>query len=72
MAKKKRKGKMTEAMGTPALEVDKRWQAEDDLRTLERANDVVSDSSRLTAAKSHAKKQRESLDRIARLEGKKL
>jgi len=74
MAKKRRKssGKMTEAMGTPALAMDDKWRAEDDLRTLERAHEVTRDSSRFSAAKAEAKRKRESLDRIARLDGKKL
>jgi len=68
---KKRKGKqLDEAAAMPVA--DDRWRARDDLHTIERAHEVVSDSSRLKAAKSEAKRQKESLDRIARLEGKKL
>lgn len=75
MAKKRKgKGKMTETMGTPAYDIagDEKWRAQDDLRTIERAHEVVHDTKRFSAAKAEAKRQKESLDRIARLEGKRL
>lgn len=70
MAKKRKKKSVNEAAAMPA--VDDSWRAQDDLRTVQRAHEVVADSARFSAAKAEAKRQKESLDRIARLEGKKL
>jgi len=70
---KKRKGKksaMNEAIST--MPGDDSWRARDDLSTVQRAHEIVKDTARFSAAKAEAKRQRESLDRIARLEGKKL
>lgn len=75
MATKKRKGKKTNeaAIATmPSSYDDSKYRAQDDLRTIERAQEVVGDSRRLSAAKAEAKRQKESLDRIARLQDKKL
>lgn len=70
---KKRKGKKSTEMDAPAMaSTDDSWRARDDLSTIQRAHEVVKDSGRFSAAKAEAKRQRESLDRIARLEGKKL
>lgn len=73
---KKRKGKKTNeaaaAMVAPSSYDDSKYRAQDDLRTIERAQEVVGDSKRLAAAKAEAKRQKESLDRIARLQDKKL
>lgn len=67
---KKRKGRKSNTVGAPAM--DDSWRAQDDLRTIQRAHEVVSDKSRFAQAKAEARRQKESLDRIARLEGKKL
>lgn len=73
MATKKRKSKKSADLGAPSMaSTDDSWRARDDLSTIQRAHEVVKDSSRFSAAKAEAKRQRESLDRIARLEGKKL
>jgi len=74
MAAKKSKTKMKDVMGTPAIDIaeDERWRAQDDLRTIQRAHEVVRDSARFKRAKAEAKRQKESLDRIARIDGKKL
>lgn len=72
---KKRKGKKSEALAAAVPSStydDSKYRAQDDLRTIERAQEVVGDSKRLAAAKAEAKRQKESLDRIARLQDKKL
>jgi hypothetical protein len=60
------------AMAAPSSVRRLEIRAQDDLRTIERAQEVVGDSKRLAAAKAEAKRQKESLDRIARLQDKKL
>jgi hypothetical protein len=69
MAKKRKKGA---EVSMPAGSIDDSWRARDDLSTIQRAHEIVADTKRFGAAKSEAKRQKESLDRIARLEGKKL
>lgn len=69
---KKRKGRKSSEMAAPTIATDDSWRARDDLSTIQRAHEVVADSKRFGAAKAEARKQKESLDRIARLEGKKL
>lgn len=71
MAANKRKGKASNA-DMPAASIDDSWRARDDLSTIQRAHEIVADTKRFGAAKSEARRQRESLERIARLEGKKL
>lgn len=44
---------------------DKKWQAEDDLRTLARAAEINKDSRRLAAAKALAKEKMADLQKIA-------
>jgi hypothetical protein len=70
MAKKKTGS--SKAVSVDSFFDDAKYRAEDDVRTLKRAAEVVGDKSRLAAAKAQAKKERESLDRVARLDGKKL
>lgn len=72
MAKKRKAKKNTMSDAPATLAGDENWRAQDDLRTVQRAHEVVADKGRFSAAKAEAKRQRESLDRIARLEGKKL
>lgn len=69
MAKKRTKKSTSSEVAMPS---DDAWRARDDLHTIQRAHEIVGDTKRLSAARSEAKRQRESLDRIARLEGKKL
>jgi len=59
MAKKK-KGKRTSI----ALSVDSKWQAEEDLRTLQRASEIEADSKRVKAAKKVAKDQMDALRKV--------
>lgn len=51
------------SLGAPAL--DKAYQAEDDYRTLERADEVTRDPVRHKAAKRHAKRKMAQSRRIA-------
>jgi len=46
-------------------EVDKAWQAEDDLRTLQRALEVNKDAKRLAAAKALARTKLDELKKIS-------
>ena len=45
-------------------EESKRWQAEDDLRTLQRAKEIESNRARLSAAKKIATTQIKQLEKI--------
>jgi hypothetical protein len=45
-------------------EENKKWRAEDDLRTLQRAKEIENDKARMQAAKSIAKEQMNNLKRI--------
>lgn len=69
MAKKRKK---SNEVSMPGASIDDSWRAKDDLHTIQRAHEIVGDTKRLNAARSEAKRQRESLERIARLDGKKL
>lgn len=52
----------SEPMETKAHEDrEKKWQAEDDLRTLQRAKEVESDKARMKAAKALAQEQMNNL-----------
>lgn len=44
---------------------EKRWRAEDDLRTLQRAEEIKADRSRLSGAQKHAKAQVAALTKVA-------
>lgn len=68
MAKKRKASSMPAAM--PAE--DDSWRARDDLHTLQRATEITGDTSRMKAARTEADRQKRSLERISRLEGKKL
>ncbi len=46
--------------------MDREYQAEDDVRTLERAHDVKRDPKRHAAAKRHASKKASSFRRISK------
>ena len=43
---------------------DKKWQAEDDVRTLKRHAEITSDPKRHAAAKSHAKRESAVLQKV--------
>lgn len=55
-------GKKTAVASAPMLDRD--YQAEDDFRTLQRADEVRRDSKRHTAAKRHGRKQLSSIRRV--------
>lgn len=48
------------------MQQEKRWQAEDDLRTLQRAAEIKSDRARMATAKSVATEQMKALARVAK------
>lgn len=48
-----------------------KWQAEDDVRTLQRAGEIERDRARLAKAQAMAKKQADDLARITGKKGKK-
>ena len=56
-----------------APQVDKKWQAESDLRTLRDAEEILKDPARLKAAQAEAAKQAKVLgnirDKLAALKG---
>ncbi len=74
MMAKKRKKQTESDMPSITIngESEREWRAHDDLRTIERAHQIIGDSERMTAVKNCAKKQKESLERISRLNGKRL
>ena len=45
---------------------DKKWRAEDDLRTLQRAKEIENDKARMQAAKNIAKEQKAALEKICK------
>lgn len=49
---------------TAYADEDKKWRAEDDLRTLQRAKEVENDKARMQAAKAIAKEQMQNLKKI--------
>lgn len=51
-------------ISAPAM--DKKWQAQDDLHHLKRAEEVKSDPSRLKAAQAEAKAQLQALQKVAK------
>jgi len=44
---------------------DKKWQAQDDLRTLQRAREIEADKERLARAKKEAQSQMTALSRVS-------
>lgn len=46
------------------IEKEKKWQAEDDIRTLQRAEEIKKDKGRMNAAKQVAKSQMQELKKI--------
>ena len=49
------------------IEMDKEWMAEDDLRTLIRAEEIKKDAKRYAAAKAMAKKRKAEMEVIAKM-----
>lgn len=69
MAKKKakaaRKTRAATSPGRLAAAEDRKFRAQDDLRTLQRANEISGDKSRMTAAQREAAAQKRALEKIA-------
>lgn len=53
-------------VGIPSKQDQAKWQAEDDARTLMRAEEIKRDGSRIKAAQAQAKKQMEELARVVK------
>lgn len=70
MAKSKKSKSKGPAVASDGM--DDSWRAQDDLRTLQRATEISSDTARMKAARLEAERQKKALDRISRLDGKKL
>ena len=49
----------------PRIMVDKQWQAQDDLRTLQNADEIRKSKARLNAAQAEAKKQMDALKKVS-------
>lgn len=54
------------AVSRPSKAEENKWRAEDDARTLMRAEEIKRDASRIKAAKAQAKKQMEELARVVK------
>jgi hypothetical protein len=64
---KKAKPKKPSKVATPVIGKDEsKWMAEDDSRTLMRAEEIKRDRARLLKAKAYAKKQIEDLAKVAK------
>lgn len=50
----------------PSMQDQSKWQAEDDARTLMRAEEIKRDSARIKAAQAQAKRQMEELSRVVK------
>ena len=58
----------TKAAATPRLSAqDKKWRAQDDLRTLQQVMQIKADPSRLKAAQAEAQKQLAALASVKKL-----
>jgi len=56
---------MAKAIAAPRMSaMERRWQAESDLRTLKEAQEIQANRARRTAASSEAKKQMSALQKI--------
>lgn len=62
----KKKGKPKKTPSSKLDVIDAKYQAEDDARTLMRAEEIKRDASRIKAAKAQAKKQMEELSRVVK------
>lgn len=54
--------KMT--IGMPSMADEKRWQAEDDMRTLTRAKEIEADRARMAAAKRIAEQKIKEMQKV--------
>ena len=52
--------------GPIVADENKKWRAEDDLRTLQRAKEIENDKARMQAVKSIAKEQKSALEKICK------
>ena len=52
--------------GPVVADENKKWRAEDDLRTLQRAKEIENDKARMQAVKSIAKEQKAALEKICK------
>lgn len=66
-AKKKSATSDTCCVSGPSDAERKRWQAEDDLRTLSRAKEIERDAARMKAVRALAKEQLKAADEAAKL-----
>ena len=57
---------MTKAMNV----MEKKWQAEEDARTLRRAEEIKSDAKRMTAAKQCAQKEMDAMKSVVKMKTK--
>jgi len=62
----KKKASTTQNIGMPSKQEQAKWQAEDDARTLMRAEEIKRDGARIKAAQAQAKKQMEELARVVK------
>lgn len=72
MARKKKSTKGTQEVVGPSPDKFEDWEAQDCMRTLKRAQEIVGNKSLMKRVKSHAKKESEANARISRLNGKLL
>lgn len=64
MAAKKRSNKSSTAGAYPVSQIDRDYQAEDDVRTLARAEEIKADKKRFAAAQTCAKRKIEEMENI--------
>lgn len=70
MAKQKRKNRSTSRPRSVANE-NREWEAQEDLRTLKRADEVRRDPSRLAAVEAQLKKEQQAIDSLRKGIGRK-
>ena len=63
--KKKAARRKVEVLSGPSQTDERRWQAEDDVRTLTRAEEIKNDRGRLSRAQAMAKKQAAEAAKVA-------
>lgn len=70
MAKQKRKNRSNSQPRSAAIE-NREWEAQEDLRTLKRADEVRRDPSRLAAVEAQLKKEQQAIDSLRKGIGRK-
>jgi hypothetical protein len=65
MAKKKAKARAATSPGRRAAAEMRKFEAQDDLRTLQRASEISGDRRRMSAAQKEAAAQKRALEKIA-------